>query len=734
MQLSFTGVVYFPFGAALGIIAARYFIDWRVTRSRDDLCYFHNFLWLALVCWSATLAGTVLSDPEGIRLIVVLSTPLLTVSNACLAYIFVRHRFPRVSPWSGFALVASLGLLTTIWAALSNLQPALEPSGGVNWGMTMPVAYLRSTVYLLGMGPLTLHLVGELRRSEDRALITRNLFLVVFFCLSLALVVFDFIIEPITGIKALYSEVVILILAVLGGIIYFYLYELVLSRSRRKFHRLVQNMHDMVCLADTRGVIHYVNHSQDSFLGYENGALVGKRFLDLVHPEDRAMARTRLRFNEPSTETEGVEFRLLHADDHPVWIETHGVFQLETSVPDDDPAATAIVCRDITERRTLEKSLRQSQKMQAIGLLAGGVAHDFNNLLTVINGYAESILQDVEPDGNTAESAAEIWRAGKRAAGLTRQLLAFSRKQILQPEVININSLVLNMDKMIGLVIGETIELQLQLDRRLRNVLADPGQIEQVILNLVINARDAMPDGGRLLIETENVHFNQARAGGGHEPLDDRYVLLTVSDTGKGMDRETRERIFEPFFSTKAVGEGTGLGLSTVYGIVKQSQGHISVHSEEGMGTTLRVYLPVVDRTVESETSDQEFVDPRGDEAILVVEDDPAVRALIVKELTGLGYEVTDAGSGSEALRLMDEHRGRFELMVADVVLAEMSGRELAELFREFCPRAGVLFMSGFTDDAVVRSGVHGDSIDFIQKPFSHRDLARQIRDILDRG
>jgi len=733
MQISFTSVVYFPFGVTLGIIATRYFIGWRVSRSREDLCYFHHFFWLALVCLCATMSGTIFSDPAGIRWIVVVSTFMLTIANACLAYLFVLHRVPRVSPWIGFAVVGGAGLLAGIWTAHTALSPVLEPSGGVDWGMPLSVAIPRSLIYVLGMGPLSLHLVSELRRSQDRSLITRNLFLVVFFGLSLLLVVFDFIIEPLTGIKALYSEVVILILTVLGGIIYFYLYELVLSRTQRKFRRLVENMQDMVCLTDGRGVIRYVNDTRPSYLGYGRGELAGRSFYDLVHPDDREMVRKRISFNEPSTEADVVEFRMQHAKDYPVWVESHGSFQLDVPAPAGDTASTAVVCRDVTEHRMLERSLRQSQKMQAIGLLAGGVAHDFNNLLTVINGYAESILQDAAPDEPTAVSAGEIWRAGKRAASLTRQLLAFSRKQVLQPEVLNVNELVMNMDKMLGLVIGESIELKLKLDSGLRNVMADPGQIEQVVLNLTINARDAMPDGGRLVIETGNVHLDRSRVRF-QEPEAGRYVMLAISDTGKGMNRETRERIFEPFFSTKAVGEGTGLGLSTVYGIVKQSRGHISVHSEEDVGTTLKVYLPVSDRKEEPERQGAELEDPRGTEAVLVVEDDAAVRTLIVKELTGLGYEVTDTGSAAEALRLMEEGRGRFDLLVADMVLSEMSGRELAELFNEFCPRAGVLFMSGYTDDAIIRHGVLDDGIDFIQKPFSYRDLARRIREILDRG
>ncbi len=386
-----------------------------------------------------------------------------------------------------------------------------------------------------------------------------------------------------------------------------------------------------------------------------------------------------------------------------------------------------------TERHKLEEQLRHSQKMEAIGQLAGGVAHDFNNLLTAINGYSSLALQRANPDSRTKTYLEEIRKAGDRAANLTRQLLAFGRKQMLKPVAMNLNEVVFDMSKMLRRLIGEDIKFDAKLDPQLRKIKADPGQIEQVLVNLVVNSRDAMPQGGALTIETKNFEVDQeytskllALPAGG-------YVMLAVSDTGCGMDIETKARIFEPFFTTKDKGRGTGLGLSTVYGIVKQSGGNIWVYSEPNRGTTVKVYLPHFDGDEEpAERPSVETAAPRGTETILLVEDEDVVRGLARQILEQAGYNVLDAGSGQEALRLGREHNEPIHLLLTDVVMPETSGREIAQRLTSMRPATCVLFMSGYTDDAIVHHGVLDSNVEFIQKPFTPVALARKVREVLD--
>jgi two-component system, cell cycle sensor histidine kinase and response regulator CckA len=397
------------------------------------------------------------------------------------------------------------------------------------------------------------------------------------------------------------------------------------------------------------------------------------------------------------------------------------------------------VATDITERKKAEQALqdseqqlRQAQKMESIGTLAGGIAHDFNNLMTAVTGYSELTLRSLKVDDPLRSKIEEIKRAGERAASLTRQLLAFSRKQILQPVVLDLNTVIKGMGGLLPRMIGEDIELCFELDVSLGQVKADPGQMEQVLMNLAVNARDAMPPGGCLTIKTENVNFGgklvkRLLVDPGH------YVMLSVSDNGCGMDAETQAHIFEPFFTTKEVGKGTGLGLSTVYGIVKQSGGSIWAYSELGQGTTFRIYLPRVDKVVETEESrDEATAAPRGHETILLVEDEDMVRALSKEILEVYGYVVIAAANGKEGLRICQEFKGDIDLMITDVVMPQMGGRELAENVGALRPDMRVLFMSGFTDDAVVRHGVLDDGMCFIQKPFSPDSLARKAREVLD--
>ena len=377
-----------------------------------------------------------------------------------------------------------------------------------------------------------------------------------------------------------------------------------------------------------------------------------------------------------------------------------------------------------------EEQLRQSQKLEAIGQLAGGVAHDFNNLLTVIGGYSSILLGKLRQDSPHRSSIEEIQKASDRASALTRQLLAFSRKQILQPKVLDLNIVVTDLEKMVRRLIGEDIDLLTITSPVLGEVKADPGQIEQVLLNLIVNARDAMPKGGKLTIETRNVVHSEEYAQR-HAALPGPYVMLAVSDTGCGMDATIQPRVFEPFFTTKSSGEGTGLGLATVYGIVKQSGGNIWVYSEVGRGSAFKVYLPRVDEVAEGEGVISKSI-PKGTEIVLLVEDEDQVRAILKHILEGQGYHVLAASNGEEALSISQDLERDIKLMITDVVMPQMSGRELAERVLAVRPNLPVLFMSGYTDDAIVRHGLLDEKLNFIQKPFDSTTVARKVREVLD--
>jgi PAS domain S-box-containing protein len=394
---------------------------------------------------------------------------------------------------------------------------------------------------------------------------------------------------------------------------------------------------------------------------------------------------------------------------------------------DDGPRALLVTYRDVTAWAEMESALktaddqrRQAQKMEAVGRLAGGIAHDFNNLLTVITGYGEFLLESLRPGDPAREFASEMKRAGERAAGLTHQLLAFSRQQPLTPQLVDLNSIVTDTGRMLRRVIGEDVHLEQDLAPDLWPVFADAGSTEQVLMNLAVNARDAMPRGGKLTITTRNV-----------EP--DGQVLLAVSDTGTGMTPEVRARIFEPFFTTKEKGQGTGLGLATVYGIVERTGGRIDVRSEVGRGTTFRVYLPRTERaSLKGKSHHGEPLLPHGTETILVAEDEPSVRDLAVCILRKCGYHVLEAGSAREAVRESASHRGDVHLLLTDVVMPVTAGREVAELLRAERPALKVLYLSGYTNDAVASQGVSRESVRFLQKPFTPSTLARAVREALD--
>jgi PAS domain S-box-containing protein len=400
-----------------------------------------------------------------------------------------------------------------------------------------------------------------------------------------------------------------------------------------------------------------------------------------------------------------------------------------------------VLLPDFTERKRaeeekadLQEQLRQSQKMEAIGRLAGGVAHDFNNILTVIKGYSQLSLAEIKEDNALSENIEEIIKATDRAADLIRQLLAFSRRQVMEMKVLGLNIILENLDKMLRRLIAEDIELTTLLAEDLGNVKTDPGQMEQVIMNLVVNARDAMLDGGKLTIETANVELDEAYAHTHVAVKPGRYVMISVSDTGVGMSPEVKDRVFEPFFTTKEKGKGTGLGLSTVYGIVKQSGGNIWVYSVPGKGTTFKIYLPRVDEPLEKLGRRVEVNEiPRGTETILLVEDEEEVRNLAVRFLESQGYKVLKASQGLEAFLIAEEYEGIIHLLMTDVVMPKLSGRELADRIAEIRPEIKVLFMSGYADNAIVHHGVLEGGMNYLQKPFTLDGLAKKVREVLNK-
>ena len=397
------------------------------------------------------------------------------------------------------------------------------------------------------------------------------------------------------------------------------------------------------------------------------------------------------------------------------------------------PGVLVYTVRDLTRQRKLEDQLLQAQKMEAVGQLAGGVAHDFNNLLTVIMSYSSMLLADGGPaDANRGDIQA-ISDAAARAAALTRQLLAFSRKQVLQLQPVDVNAVVTDVEKMLRRLIGEDISLSTHLDPELALINADPGQLEQVLLNLAVNARDAMPDGGTLTLTTDNAELSDEHGDRHLGAVPGRYIMLAVTDTGTGMTREVQQRLFEPFYTTKGAGKGTGLGLATVHGIVKQLGGDVYVYSELGHGTTFKVYFPHLVTTPDLVVSVAEQREaPRGSETILLAEDDDALRSLAARVLGAFGYNVLVARTGADALRIVAEHQGPIDLVATDVVMPEMSGSQLVAKVLKARPGIRVLFMSGYTDDEVMRRGVIDGATAFLQKPFTPDMLAHKVRAVLD--
>jgi PAS domain S-box-containing protein len=496
--------------------------------------------------------------------------------------------------------------------------------------------------------------------------------------------------------------------------------------AAHQFRAVFDGALDAMVIADDEGRYVEVNAAACGLYGLSRSALLGHWIGDFAAP-GLDVASTWASFRREGR-AKG-EFRIVRPDGR--------VRELELAASADFlPGSHLAVFRDVTQRRQLEEQLRQAQKIEAVGRLAGGVAHDFNNLLNVITGYGQMLFRRLE-DGPEREKTRAILQAAERAAALTRQLLAFSRKQVLEPKVLDLNAVVEEMDEMLRRLIGEDIELQAELAPDLGRTRADPGQIEQVLMNLVVNARDAMPRGGRVTLETANAEMDEAYVRDHLGARPGRYVSLAVRDTGLGMDAETQKHIFEPFFTTKEKGKGTGLGLATVYGIVKQSEGYIWVDSAPGTGTTVRVYLPwaeaepVAEEPTRSVVRDD--VPARGTETVLLVEDEEMVRRMTREVLEGAGYHVLEASSGFEALRVSSGHGGRLDLLLTDVVMPGMSGRELAERLAPVRPGIKVLYMSGHTDDAIFHHGVTQAGTGFLQKPFTPDALERRVRDLLGR-
>jgi PAS domain S-box-containing protein len=495
-----------------------------------------------------------------------------------------------------------------------------------------------------------------------------------------------------------------------------------LAASEARFRSVIELAVDAIFLFDAETLIAAVNHSACTLTGYNAAELVGRSLATLFSEEERR--RLPLRFDLLRAGLTAEFARTLTRKDG-----TTVPVEMRSRMMPDGTFQTFI--RDVAERQRTEERLRQAERLESVGRLAGGVAHDFNNLLTVINGYSDLLLDQVNGDARAVVE--QIGKAGAQAASLTQQLLAFSRRQVLRPEPIDLNEVVRDAERMLRRLIGEDIELVTTLAPRLGAVMADVGQTHQVLVNLAVNARDAMPRGGRLRIETRNIDFARGDRDLDSDAAPGSYAQLTVGDTGKGMDRDTADRIFEPFFTTKATGEGTGLGLSTVYGIIRQSQGWIRFDSAPGRGTEFRVYLPRLDGASPAVRPAEPDAAPAvGSETILVVEDETEVRDLAARVLARCGYRILTAAAGAEALAVAAAHPGPIHLALTDIVMPGMTGREFADRLVAARPATGVLFTSGYTDDVIAHRGTLGRDVAFLPKPFSPDTLARRVREALD--
>ncbi len=494
-----------------------------------------------------------------------------------------------------------------------------------------------------------------------------------------------------------------------------------LIESEAKFRQLAESIQEVFWISSPdSGTIHYVSPAYEKIWGRTPESLYAHpaQWIESMHPDDRATIVERLR-SKARGEYQA-EYRIIRPDGSTRWIRDRG-FPVEES--DGRLSRMAGIAMDITEQRQLSQQLSQSQKLEAIGRLAGGVSHDFNNMLTAIIGYADVLKESFPKDDQRAADLDEIRKTAERAASLTRQLLAFSRQQVMEPRVLSMNVLILETKNMLQRLIGEDIGITHVLPDDLGTVYADPGQLGQVILNLMVNACDAMPNGGRISIETKNARLETGE-----------YVMLSIADTGEGIDPKNLPKIFEPFFTTKETGKGTGLGLSTVYGIVQQCGGVVTVESEVGVGTTFRIYIPRAQETATTyqgaRAANTEKV--RGVGAILLVEDEEAVRRLATRILAGCGYTVSAAATPGEALRLIRKPGAHFDLLITDVMMPEMNGQVLAEKVLEVLPGLKMLFMSGYTDEAIAHKGLLAPGLNFLGKPFSAITLSHKVKEVLE--
>jgi len=506
--------------------------------------------------------------------------------------------------------------------------------------------------------------------------------------------------------------------------------ETALRESEERYRTLVEGVRDVIFALSPEGTITSLNPAFETITGWRREEWVGQPFEKLVHAEDLPFALELLGRVVRGDLRAVSQFRVATAKGE----YRMGEFSATPQLLEGRLIGILGIGRDVTERVQLEQQLRQAQKMEAVGRLAGGIAHDFNNILTAITGYADLLLEDLRPSDSRHQDVAEIRKAADRAAGLTRQLLAFSRQQVLQPSVIDVKTLVGDLEKMLGRLLGEDVELGTRLAPDTGRVKADAGQLEQVLMNLAVNARDAMPHGGKLTLETSNVDLSEGYAADHYPARPGSYVMIAVTDTGTGMSEETQAHMFEPFFTTKEKGKGTGLGLATVYGIIKQSGGFIWVYSEVGHGTTFKIYLPRVGESADlvKGPAPARARAAGGSETVLLAEDEAPVRAVARQVLERHGYTVLEAPSAEAALDIAARYSGAIHLLLTDVIMPGLSGRELATRLADLRPEARVIFMSGYTDDAVTRHGVLEPGLAYLQKPFTPDALGQKVREVLD--
>ncbi|MGA8540739.1 MAG: ATP-binding protein, partial [Terriglobales bacterium] len=505
-------------------------------------------------------------------------------------------------------------------------------------------------------------------------------------------------------------------------------YEEALRRSEARSRSLILSAAFGICRCTLGGKFLDVNPALINMLGY--GSV--EELLDLnarrevfVNPEE--LDRLAEDYRRTGS-LNGVEVHWKRKEGRVIIVRLSGS---AASINDEPEEVLELIAEDITDRRQLEEQLRQAQKMDAVGRLAGGVAHDFNNLLMVINGYTEVLLDQLEAGGEMHHKVQSIQQAAERAATLTRQLLAFSRKQLLELKVIDVNNVIADMERLLRPLIGEHIELITRLSPDAGHTRADAGQLEQVIMNLVVNAKDAMPAGGKLTVQSADVTIRQ-NLSEHHFIQPGRYAVISVSDTGHGMDTETQSRIFEPFFTTKEKGKGTGLGLSTVYGIVKQSNGYVFAQSELGAGTTFHVYLPRVEEFAEEQSPVKTQPNETGGcETVLLVEDEESVRELVRITLSSRGYKVLEAENGESGLQIAEDYKEPIDILITDVVMPGIGGRDLAKKLLALRPTVSVLYLSGYTEDAVIDQGAPSPAVAFLQKPFTLQNLAKKVREVL---